>query len=211
MIMHALYVILTLYAITTLFFMTGMFFDHAGSGIWGRLARTLAMGVIWPYFVVDTLWHSQQTRKYRKMREEAEADPLRDDEDIFLPQRKIKYDPLKGFHYDDCEGEDDPTCWCEHRGPGSHYGGGIKPGWHREGCPMVGVPWTVTWDAWSDDNSYWHQPKCKCQNLRGMGNMILTLQSGEVHGPAPSPKPTGPSVVISGDEIHAILDGKDES
>jgi len=96
------------------------------------------------------------------------------------------------WHYDDCElgGENfilgQTGCWCEHRGPTSHYGGGLKPGWHRESCPNTGKPWEVTWDH----DEWWQRPPCECRHM-DTGIFVLTLQDGTVHGPAPGPKPSG--------------------
>jgi hypothetical protein len=116
-------------------------------------------------------------------------------------------------HYKDCHDYgnggflNDTGCWCEHRGAGSHYGGGIKPGWHREDCPRVGIAWIVTWNS-SGDNQWWQQPKCECQ-LLGTGKYVLTLQDGTIHGPPPSPMPgEEDGISISGDEINKILDSE---
>lgn len=114
------------------------------------------------------------------------------------------------WHYDDCELEPGwEGCWCEHRGASSHYGGGIKPGWHRESCPMVGIAWIMPPDPKDgmELNEYWKRGPCDCQR-NGYGQYILTFKNGTVHGPAPSPMPREEDcIVISGEEINAILAG----
>jgi len=123
---------------------------------------------------------------------------------------RVKYTKME-THYKDCHDYgnggflNDTGCWCEHRGPRSHYGSSINPGWHREDCPRVGVAWIVTWSS-TGPNQWRDQPKCECQ-LLGTGPYILTLQNGTVHGPAPAPMLGGREVVIEGDEIREILDG----
>jgi hypothetical protein len=105
-----------------------------------------------------------------------------------FPFRPLKYGP-PNWHYDDCplQGTWNEGCWCEHRGPFSHYGGGLKPGWHREQCPRVGIAWIVTWKP----NEWWKLPPCECRDKKEWGQFILTLQDGTIHGPAPGPKPAG--------------------
>jgi hypothetical protein len=121
----------------------------------------------------------------------------------FSPSERIPYLQSE-THFKDCHDYgnggplNDTGCWCEHRSAHSHYGGGVKPGWHREDCPRVGVAWIVTWNS-SGPNQWWEQPKCECQML-GTGPYVLTLQSGAVHGPAPSPMPG------EGDDKQKILD-----
>lgn len=112
------------------------------------------------------------------------------------------------WHYDDCplKGTWNEGCWCEHRGPVSHYGGGILPGWHREKCPKVGMPWIAP-----APDTWWKLPRCECQEHPDWGQYILTFQDGTIHGPAPRPLPRDEDcVVISGEEIRKILEKDDE-
>lgn len=134
--------------------------------------------------------------------------PLRDGlVSAYPPPKKVdlkvdlKYRPLEGFHYDDCPlGPGWSGCWCEHRNSTSHYGGGTKPGWHREFCPKTGLAW-ISLDKW------YEQPKCECEKQHDLGIFILTFSDGKVHGPAPSPLPKEEDcVTISEDEVNAILD-----
>jgi hypothetical protein len=121
-----------------------------------------------------------------------------------IPAEKLS--SFTGYHYDDCElgGRTDiEGCWCEHRGAASHYSGCIKPGWHREDCPRVGI-------AYLPDIKWYNKDPCECQQF-GEGKYILTLQDGTVHGPAPSPMPKREDcIVIPGEEIHKILDGEED-
>jgi hypothetical protein len=96
---HVLYIGLSLYGGFTALMMLGIFLDLSGTRLSGRLLRTLMMGVIWPYFVGDNVWHWYETRKYRKIRmdEALKYNPLSEDECIYIPTRKSPHvDPKTG-------------------------------------------------------------------------------------------------------------------
>ncbi len=118
--MHALYIALLAYGVMTVTMTLGLFLDLDSTPLGGRLLRTFVMGVIWPYFIVDNIWHWWRRRRYKRKRDRMRKyqeptsagislkyNPLMDDDHIFPPlPRKypvanpktgkidLKYDPL---------------------------------------------------------------------------------------------------------------------
>jgi hypothetical protein len=69
MLMHVLYSVAAAYGVMTVLMMLGMFYDHEGSPLGRRLLRTLAIGVIWPYFIASEVWYWWDARRWKKQRD----------------------------------------------------------------------------------------------------------------------------------------------